>query len=125
MTYSIFIPGNVPSSKNNRVWTGKFYVASKATQLYKKSIKNFMQEHKQEWLEALNHLSKPYKVYFKFYRKTNHAFDYINPLQTIQDEMVHYGWLEDDNADVLLPILEPYEDRRSGLGAGVEIKIIF
>ena len=53
--------------------------------------------------------SKPYRISFKFVRKSKHKFDYINPAQTIQDQMVKYGWIDDDNADEMLPIFVKFE----------------
>jgi hypothetical protein len=37
-------------------------------------------------------------------RKSKHKFDYINPAQTIQDQMVKFGWITDDNAEEIIPI---------------------
>ena len=37
-----FIPGNVPSSKNGRRWTGKYFIASKAVVNYRKLLKSIM-----------------------------------------------------------------------------------
>ena len=37
-----WIPGSVPSSKNGRRWTGKYFIASKTVVNYKKSPKNIM-----------------------------------------------------------------------------------
>ena len=31
-----FIPGNVPSSKNGRRWTGKYFISSKTVMKYRK-----------------------------------------------------------------------------------------
>ena len=39
-----FIPGNVPSSKNGRRWTGKFFISSKATMKYRKDCENIIPE---------------------------------------------------------------------------------
>ena len=38
-----FIPGNVPSSKNGRRWTGKYFIASKSTMKYRKATKYYKQ----------------------------------------------------------------------------------
>ena len=35
-----WIPGNVPSSKNGRRWTGKYFIASKAVMNYRKATKD-------------------------------------------------------------------------------------
>jgi len=116
----IFIPGNVPSSKNSKVWTGKFLVSSKATQQWRKNTKDYWQLYKKTFLSQLK--EAPHKIGFKFYRKSQHKFDYVNPLQTVQDEMVKYGWLEDDHADILIPVLLPYEYNKEN--PGVEIIIL-
>jgi hypothetical protein len=104
----IFIAGNVPSSKNGRVWTGKYFVASKATQKYWKASKSEWIEHKQIFVDALKDVPKPYKVRFKFIRNSTRRFDYPNPLQTVLDLMVDHQWIEDDNADVIIPKFMPY-----------------
>ena len=36
-----FIPGSVPSSKNGRRWTGKYFIASKAVMNYRKIAKDY------------------------------------------------------------------------------------
>ena len=40
----IFIPGNTPSSKNGRIWTGSFSIGSKVTMEYYKNSK-------QDWID--------------------------------------------------------------------------
>lgn len=104
-----FIPGNVPSSKNSRQWTGKFFIASKTTQKYRKDSEQHWIAARDSFLESVKDLPKPYHIAFEFIRGSKHKFDYINPLQTVQDEMVKYGWIEDDNADILLPMVLPYK----------------
>lgn len=42
----IFIPTNVPSSKNSRRWTGKYFIGSKQTMRYYKETKGYWLEHK-------------------------------------------------------------------------------
>jgi len=117
--FKIFIPGNVPSSKNSKIWTGKFLISSKATRAWQKETEDYWELLKEDFISHLK--DKPYKIGFKFIRNSRHKFDYVNPLQTIQDAMVKHGWLEDDNADELLPVLEPYEYDKSC--PGVEIII--
>jgi|TARA_Y100000310_G_scaffold118355_1_gene117234 disulfide oxidoreductase YuzD len=116
----IFIPTNVPSSKNSKVWTGKFLVSSKATQKWRKETKDYWNIFKKEFIDQLG--EKPHKIGFKFIRKSRHKFDYVNPLQTVQDEMVKYGWLEDDSADELIPVFLPYEYDKEN--PGVEIHVL-
>ena len=40
-----WIPGNVPSSKNGRRWTGKYFIASKAVMNYRKATKDIYLEY--------------------------------------------------------------------------------
>ena len=117
-----FIPGNVPSSKNGRRWTGKYFISSKATMKYRKETKEYYKKYKKEFLNALKECEFPVKISFKFIRGTRHKFDYINPAQTVQDDMVKQGWLPDDDCSLLIPVFETYEyDKKN---PGVEIKLI-
>lgn len=118
---SFFIPGNVPSSKNSRQWTGKYYIASKTTQKYRKTTQEYWINLKDEFIKNLPK-DKPYIIEFKFVRGNKHKFDYPNPLQTVLDEMVKYGWIEDDNADVILPVFLPYEYDKKNPGVLIKIK---
>lgn len=117
----IFIPGNVPSSKNSRVWTGKFFVASKTVQNYCKNSKQYWIDQREVFLDLIHEQEPPYKVKFKFVRNSIRLFDYINPLQTVQDLMVTHGWIEDDNADFLIPKLLKYELDYSKSGVWISV----
>ena len=117
-----FIPGNVPSSKNGRRWTGKYFISSKATMKYRKETKKNYKKYKKEFLNTLKECEFPVKISFKFIRGTRHKFDYINPAQTVQDDMVKQGWLPDDDCSLLIPVFEPYEYNKEN--PGVEIKLI-
>jgi len=46
---------------------------------------------------------KPYKIGVHFIRGTHHKYDWVNPIQTIQDEMTHAGWIDDDNITEMVP----------------------
>lgn len=120
--FDVFIPGNVPSSKNSKVWTGKFLVHSKATRKWIKETKQHFQKHKDAFRKACKKLESPIFVEFLFVRNSKRLFDYLNPAQTVQDQMVHHGWLEDDNCDILLPSFGLY--RYSKTNAGVYISVI-
>lgn len=117
----IFIPGNVPSSKNSKQWTGKFLVNSKTTQRYIKETNDIYKTSSSLFKKRAQNMKKPYHIEFTFFRGTKHKFDYINPMQTVQDLMVQYGWLEDDNADELFPILKPYEYSKERPGVLIKI----
>jgi len=64
----------------------------------------------------------PREIGFKFFRNSRHKFDYLNPAQTVQDEMVKYGWLEDDNMLCIIPVFFEYEYDK--LNPGVEINLM-
>lgn len=117
----VFIPGNVPSSKNSRVWTGKFFIASKSVQRWRKETAEWWNGMKIDFCgeEALT--PKPFKLGITFVRNSRHKFDYVNPCQTILDEMVRYGWIEDDNADVVIPVFFPYKYDKEHPGVYLEI----
>ena len=118
---NIFIPGNVPSSKNGKRWTGKVLIHSKATMKYIKATKDIYQEVGIYCKELIKEKEAPYKVSFKFIRGSRRKFDYVNPLQTVQDLMVKYDWIEDDNMTYLLPVLEPYEYDKEKPGVYTQI----
>lgn len=103
----IFISGNTPSSKNSRVWTGRFMIESKRVQKYRKETKEQFQNNKELFLSMLQGKEKPYLIGFHFVRNNKHKFDFCNMLQIVQDIIVSEGYLEDDNCDEMLPI--PYK----------------
>jgi hypothetical protein len=73
-------------------------------------------------LKLLEGKDIPYKISFKFIRNSKRKFDYINPCQTVQDLMVKYEYLQDDNCNYIIPYFEPYEINKDD--AGVIIKVI-
>ena len=48
-----FIPGNVPSSKNGRRWTGKYFIASKAVMNYRKATKDIYLKYTEDFKQEL------------------------------------------------------------------------
>lgn len=123
----IFIEGNVPSSKNSKQWTGKMLIKSKATMRYEKATIQAWIDNKETFLSAIAIKQAPYKIGFYFVRGSRHKYDWVNPVQTIQDLMVKYEWLEDDNTTVMVPM--PF--KRGGLfshydkeNSGVYIKVL-
>ena len=125
MPRGIFIPGNVPSSKNGRRWKGRYFIVSKQTQRYYKNSKKYWIENKKEFLKLLkgkdSQNKAPYRITFKFVRKSRHKFDYINPAQTIQDQMVKFGWITDDNAEEMLPIFLEFEYNKDNPGVYINV----
>jgi hypothetical protein len=116
-----FIPGNVPSSKNGRRWTGKYFIASKTVVNYRKNTKEYYQKYAPEFQKELKKYKLPVKIGFTFIRGTRHKFDYINPAQTVQDDMVKHKWIEDDNAENVIPVFYDYQYDKTNPGVYIEI----
>lgn len=118
---NIWIPGNVPSSKNGKIWTGKFLVHSKACRRYIKETRKYYSdpELKKLFIKATKTL--PIDVYFQFYRNSKRKFDFINAAQIVQDLMVKHGWIEDDNADIINPHFLPYIYDKNEPGVSIKI----
>lgn len=122
----IFIPGNVPSSKNSKIWTGRHLIWSKTATKYIKDTEKY-------WISNCNifrfnasgaidrEAEYPIDVSFRFIRGSKHKFDYVNPLQTVLDLMVRYGWIPDDNADIIVPVFEQYEYNKENPGVYIRI----
>lgn len=117
----IFIEGNVPSSKNSRVYTGKLFIASKSTRNWYKNTEECFILNKEKFKKMVENLEKPYIIQFEFIRGTKHKFDYINPLQTVQDAMVKHGWIDDDNADEIIPVFKQYKYNKKEPGVFISI----
>ena len=123
MNKEIFIPGNVSSSKNGKQWTGKYLIHSKATRNYIKQSKPYYIENKKKFVEMIDkNVNYPIVVDFYFIRNSKRKFDYINPAQTVQDLMVEYDWIDDDNCDIIIPHFSGYHIDKEK--AGVIIKIL-
>lgn len=99
----IFIPYNVPSSKNSKIWTGKVLIWSKTAMRYKDRSKEHYLLNKRDFINMLRGKDKPYHIGFHFVRDNRHVFDFINMVQTVQDLMIEYGYIDDDNCDEMLP----------------------
>lgn len=101
----IFIKGNTPSSKNGRVFNTKRLRSfdSPQTAKYKKASKQDYLDNKEAFLKKLEGKSQPYKVGLHFVRESRRKYDWVNPVQTVQDFMVANGWIEDDNTSIMFP----------------------
>lgn len=121
MVNEIFIKGNVPSSKNGKRWTGKYLIHSKTTMKYIQNTMEQYMENKEVFSYLVNNLKPPYNISFTFYRGSRRKFDYINPAQTVQDLMVRYQWIEDDNCDYIIPHFKPYVYDKENPGVKIEI----
>ncbi len=117
----IYIPGNVPSSKNSKQWTGRALVDSKVTRTYKENTELIYKLKKSEFHKLLEGLEPPYRVAFQFIRDSKRRFDYHNAIQVVADLMVKYEWLEDDNADCMIPEFIPYEYKKNDGGVKIYV----
>lgn len=111
---TIFIPGSTPSSKNSKIIItvktkdGRSFhslIDSKQTQQWKKDIIVPMvltMDVFQKMKKDLS-LEYPLNIEFTFVRNSKHDFDYINPCQAIQDQMVEHEWIPDDSTKYIKP----------------------
>jgi Holliday junction resolvase RusA-like endonuclease len=112
MIFTIY--GELYSSKNSRQiflnkYTGRRYIAkSTVAKTDEIELCNKLLNIKQSFKTAARLKIKPLHIKFKIYRRTRCRFDYINIIQNLCDCMVKTGLLEDDNANELLPVFEPY-----------------
>ena len=89
---------------------------------YIKNTKDLWLENKDCFLSMIENKEMPYTISFKFIRNSRRKFDYINPAQTVQDLMVKYDYIEDDNCDCMVPCFEQYEYNKEE--SGVIIKVL-
>lgn len=113
---AIFIPGNVPSSKNGRVNTTRGSFASKTVSKYKQllGVKSYSSSKKtfenyktrQNLFEGLTasfmelkqaSLDKPLLVGIHFVRQSKHKYDHHNMVQIIADLQTAHDWIVDDD----------------------------
>ena len=120
---SIFIFGNVPSSKNSKVWTGRFLVNSKTVTAYKKIAVPQFQANCSAFREIVRNKVLPLDIEFSFVRDSKRLFDFVNMAQIVLDLMQEYGWIEDDNYLNVVPHFNP-EVRIDKENCGVSIKIL-
>ncbi|MBR8701664.1 MULTISPECIES: hypothetical protein [unclassified Fusobacterium] len=119
----IFISGNVPSSKNSKQWTGKCLINSKTVQKYLKLYAYQFQlpRNRNEFKHKLEGKEKPYKIGFYFVRDSKRRFDYINVCQLPCDLMTEYQWIDDDNANEIIPVFLGYEVDKNNPGVRIEV----
>ena len=100
----IYLKGNVPSSKNSKRWTGRNLIPSKTVENYLEQYEIQYKLYANKFKEMIKDKKKPYYIGFYFIRNSKRKFDYNNLTQLPQDLMVKYKWLDDDNADYIVPI---------------------
>lgn len=115
MTDILTVPFELYSSKNSKrilfnKATGRSFVAkSKQSERNEKDLIQVLTLYRQTFFAMLKGKEKPYRIHFKIYRQTKRRFDYVNIVQGLLDAMTKSELIEDDNADVLIPVFEPYE----------------
>lgn len=72
-----FCPSGTPSSKNSRMWTGRRFLPSKATTVWRKDTEQWWNDNKEEFIIELAKLEKPYLIGMHFVRKSKHNFDWV------------------------------------------------
>jgi hypothetical protein len=117
----IFLKGNVPSSKNSKQWTGKTLIQSKTVRNYLKEYEIQYKLYANKFKEMIKNKKKPYYIGFYFIRNSKRKFDYNNLTQLPQDLMVKYKWLEDDNADYIIPVGIGYEVNKANAGVIITV----
>jgi len=115
----IFIPNNVPSSKNSKVKTSKGVFHSKTVKKYlqklgvqkfsvsKKEYTNYKtrdNEFEKIFKDVDIDRSSPIIVKFHFVRDSRRKFDFHNVCQIVLDLMVAHDVIEDDNMDYIIPV---------------------
>lgn len=135
---AIFIPGNVPSSKNSRInftakdkfgqeivkYNGKKLTLSlpaKNVQNYKKTAGSHFLTNKTKFLQLIKGKGFPLFIGFRFIWKDHRRRDFANSVQIVQDMMVKYGWIPDDSEDYILPV--PLISNFSTINPGVLIYV--
>jgi len=120
----VFIPGNVPSSKNSKIKTSRGIFNSKAVSKYlqfigvkrysakKREVENYKTRpnkfftaiHESGVFYGRNILnSEQVKFGFHFVRKTRRKFDFHNMVQIIADLLVAHTFILDDDITHFLP----------------------
>ena len=115
----IFIPGNVPSSKNSKVSTSKGIFHSKTVRKYLQYIgvkgysvtKKTVDEYKTRQNVFKNSVSDyfdgvdvfPVMICFHFVRDSKRKADFHNLVQIVSDLLVAHDFIPDDNMDYFLP----------------------
>ena len=115
----IYIPYDVISSKNSREFTWVYsktegrkvpkLLHSDQYDTYVILTKTYWLKNKIFFLSLIRKLEPPYRIGFFLIRSTKQRFDYSNMIQGIQDLMVVYEWLPDDNMDILVPVIDGYK----------------
>lgn len=124
---SIFIPYNIPSSKNSKIATSKGVFHSKAVGKFLRDIgimnysvtKRTVQFYKtkpclfphKELKELFKDAKYPVEVGVHFVRKTKADFDFHNACQIIFDLLVAFEIIPDDSMKYVVPCAFQYNEQ--------------
>ena len=141
----IFIPGNVPSSKNSRINTKHGSFASKTVksdlnslgiQSYSSSKKlvkgyvnkpNLIENLREDFLKQTSGKQLPLEIGFHFVRDSRRKFDFHNIVQVVLDLLTASDFIIDDNMDCVIPFALKRDGKFYSVdkeNCGVWIKII-
>ena len=87
---------NIPSKKNNKVWTGKYLISSKDYLDREKKTINYL---KNIWFNEK--YNKCFITYI-FYYPDNRQRDLSNWIESINDMLVKYWTIPDDNWKIII-----------------------
>ena len=140
----IFIPYNTPSLKNSKV-SGKFRPKTVSKYLVQLGIRDYDSRKKevQEYTKGrktyrpnlfrqavgnyFDNREYPILIATHFVRQKRNRFDIINAQQIIFDLLTAHGFIEDDNADYIIPFSFQMNDKwytHDKNNPGVYLKII-
>lgn len=98
------MPFTVPSSKNGGgISRSGNSFPSKQTSRWRRLTKNYWLDGKKIFDMLIKNQKIPLLVGLHFVRGRDDLYDWVNPVQTIQDEMVKYDWINDDNVFIMFP----------------------
>jgi hypothetical protein len=118
---SFWIPGNTPSSKNGKVWTGRYFVVSNSVRKWQSGSKGAWKDQKDDFVNLTSGLPMPLFVHLTFIRNRRSLFDYYGPGETIMDEMVHRNWVNDDNVYQVVPVFGKFVHNPSNPGCIIRL----
>jgi len=116
----IFVPYNVASSKNSKVWTGKRLIHSKTAMRYIKKTSIYYANLASDF-RAMTKDYKPLRIGFYFVRDSKRKFDYNNVSQLPLDLMQKYKWIPDDCMDEVIPVFLGYEINKENPGVYISL----
>ena len=100
----IYLKGNVPSPKHPTPRTRRNLIPTNTDENQLEQYEIHYKLYANKFKELIKNKKPPYYIGFYFIRNSKRKFDYNNLTQLPQDLMVKYKWLDDDNADYIVPI---------------------